>query len=569
MEPLNWIHQALLDNPQLAIFLTLGLGYWLGNLKLGTFSLGSVTGVLLVGVLVGQLRIPIASDVKAIFFIMFLFAIGYGVGPQFVRGLGREGLPQVLFSVTMCLIILGWSYLIIRLAGFDLGLGAGMFAGSQTISAAIGLASQAITELHLSAAHTERCANDLPVAYAVTYFFGTLGTGWVLSRLGPRLLRINLREECRAYAMDMSIHEDLDEAHSAWHDVIMRAYRIDKGSALDGLTIGSAEEFFSDIEKYTAIYIERLRRGGKIQEFTAHTILEHGDVVAITGHHETLSEIMERSAVEVEDRTLLSIPMETVDILITKKRVAGETLQDLARERFAHGVFLTKITRGADAVSIPLLARTRLHRADILRVTGTPRHLERIAGEIGYVDRSTTLTDMVFVGLAVFVGGLMGSITVPISGVPITLSTAGGALICGLIMGWLRSVHPTFGRIPAPSLWFMNSVGLNMFIAAVGISAGPDFVDGLKQAGWGLFLWGAAATAVPMILAPLIGCYIFKLHPAIVLGSCCGARTSTPSVGMVKDAARSDIPMLGYTIPYAVSNTLLTLWGLVLILMLK
>ncbi|MEB3227813.1 MAG: hypothetical protein VKJ27_05460 [Synechocystis sp.] len=175
---------------------------------------------------------------------------------------------------------------------------------------------------------------------------------------------------------------------------------------------------------------------------------------------------------------------------------------------------------------------------------------------------------MVFVGLGIFVGALLGAITVPIAGVPLTLSTSGGALIAGLIIGWLRSVPPTFGRIPGPTLWFMNNVGLNMFIAVVGINSGPGFIFGLQSAGIKLFILGIFATSIPMLLAPLIGKYIFKFHPAINLGCCGGARTSTASVGMVAEAAKSQVPMLGYTVPYAVSNTLLTLWGLVIVLML-
>jgi putative transport protein len=214
------------------------------------------------------------------------------------------------------------------------------------------------------------------------------------------------------------------------------------------------------------------------------------------------------------------------------------------------------------------LPKTAINRGDILKITGTRRHTDRLIKEIGYAERPSQAADMVFVGLGIFVGALLGAITVPIAGVPLTLSTSGGALIAGLIIGWLRSVHPTFGRIPGPTLWFMNNVGLNMFIAVVGINSGPGFISGLQSAGIKLFILGIFATSIPMLLAPFIGKYIFKFHPAINLGCCGGARTSTASVGMVSEAAKSQVPMLGYTVPYAVSNTLLTLWGLVIVLML-
>jgi len=565
MEIVNWILTTLHNQPELVIFLTLGLGYWVGNIKIGTFSLGTVTGVLIVGVLIGQFNFVISPNVKSVFFIMFLFAIGYGVGPQFVRGLGSDGLPQVLFATLMCLIILGFSFLAAKLGGFDLGFSAGLFAGSQTISASLGLATDAINNLGLAPEESKKILNELPVAYAVTYFFGTLGTGWVLAKLGPVLLRVDLKEECNKYAATMSTGTPAGGIHTAWHEIILRAYRIDAGSEMDGVRVIDAETGFSD----SRIFIERIRREKQIISFTPETILKPGDEAVISGHHDVQTQVMEKLAVEIEDRELLSLPVESANIVITNKKIHGETLLDLSDEEFARGVYLTKITRGAAGVNIPILAKTTLHRGDILRVTGSTRHLDRITSELGYLDRPSSLTDMVFVGLAIFIGGLLGAITVPISGIPITISSSGGALIAGLVTGWLRSVHPTFGRIPAPSLWFMNSVGLNMFIAVVGISSGPSFVAGLKVAGWGLFFWGAFATVVPMLLAPFIGKYIFKFHPAINLGCCGGSRTSTAAVGMVKDAADSDIPMLGYTIPYAVSNTLLTIWGLVIVLLLK
>ncbi len=202
-----------------------------------------------------------------------------------------------------------------------------------------------------------------------------------------------------------------------------------------------------------------------------------------------------------------------------------------------------------------------------MSIVGTRGHVDRVTEAMGYADRPSSATDMVWVGFAIFIGGLIGAITVPVSGVPITLSTSGGALIAGIILGWLRGVHPTFGRVPSGALWMMNSVGLNVFIAVVGISSGPTFIAGLKEVGVGIFFWGVFATSVPMLLAPLIGKYIFKFDPAINLGCCGGARTSTASVAMVGDVAKSAVPMLGYTVPYAVANTTLTLWGLVIVLM--
>jgi putative transport protein len=177
-------------------------------------------------------------------------------------------------------------------------------------------------------------------------------------------------------------------------------------------------------------------------------------------------------------------------------------------------------------------------------------------------------TDIAFVGAGIVAGGLVGALSYKWGGIPLSLSTSGGALLSGLVLGWLRTIRPVFGRIPGPALWLMNTLGLNIFIAVVGISAGPGFVAGLREVGFSLFLWGAVATSIPMIASVYIGYYLFKFDPAILFGACAGVRTTTAALGMIQEAAGSNIPALGYGMPYAVGNTLLTIFGMVIVILL-
>jgi putative transport protein len=195
--------------------------------------------------------------------------------------------------------------------------------------------------------------------------------------------------------------------------------------------------------------------------------------------------------------------------------------------------------------------------------------VERAVASLGYADRPTAKTDMTFMGIGIVIGALIGAITIHFGGIPLSLSTSGGALLAGLVCGWLRSVHRTFGLVPEPALWVFNNVGLSTFIAVVGISAGPEFVAGLKTNGLGLFVAGIVVTTLPFIVGLFAGKYIFKFHPAINLGACAGARTTTAALGAIQDAAQSKVPALGYTVPYAVGNTLLTIWGVVIVLLMK
>lgn len=561
---MTWITATLRTYPELAIFIALAVGYYVGDKSWRGFSLGVVTATLIAGVVIGQLGVPISPNVRSIFFLIFLFAVGYGVGPQFVRGIAKDGLPQAGFAIVMALLSLGSAYLAARLAGYDAGSAAGLFAGSQTLSASMGLASDAINRLGLPPEQTTALLNEIPVAYAVTYIFGTVGSALILATLGPRLMRIDLVAECKAYELAMGGKPDPAGPGSAWHEYDLRAFKVAATDPNIGKTVSEAEAHFGPAR----VFIERLRRAGTIEEARATTIIQAGDTVVLAGRRDVLVRVIEHVAEEIDDPELLSVPIEGLDVYVTSKQANGKTLAELAHDPASHGVFLRKITRGITGTSIPLLSGTVIHRGDIVTLTGRVQDTTAAAKALGYPDRPSAVADVAFIAAGILVGGLIGAVVLKLGSVPLTLSTAGGVLISGLVCGWLRSVHPTFGRIPPATVWFMNSVGLNVFIAVVGITAGPGFVAGLQKLGISLFLWGLFATTLPLIAGMFIGKYVFRFHPAILLGAVAGARTTTAALGMVCEAAKSQIPSLGYTVTYAVGNTLLTIWGLVIVLLL-
>jgi len=562
---IEWFFATLRHYPEIAIFLALGLGYYFGGFTFKGIGLGSVTATLLAAVIIGQIGITISTPLKATVFLMFLFAVGYGVGPQFVRGVAKDGVPQALFSVVQCIFCLAVPVAIAKFVGYDLGYAAGLFAGSQTISASMGLATDAINRLGLPAEQAKAYLDSMPIAYAVSYIFGTVGSAIVIALVGPPLLRINLVKACKEYEEKQGGTKELGGAGSAWHRWVVRAFRVQPGGKAIGLRAVEAESLVPDAR----VFVLRLRRGGTIQEATADTVLKADDVVAVAGAREALLRLVGEGAKEVDDPELLNVPVEGIDVYVTNKEVDGKTLTDLAQRPTARGVFLRKITRGATATNIPVMPNTTIHRGDILTLVGRTQDTAAAAKDLGVADRPTDVADVAFIGGAITIGALVGALVWKVAGIPLTLSTAGGALIAGIVFGWLRSTRPFFGRIPSSTVWFMNSVGLNIFIAVVGISAGPGFVNGLKTQGIGLFLWGAVATTVPIILGMFVGKFIFRFHDALLFGIISGARTTTASLGLVTDAARSQVPALGYTVTYAVGNTLLTIWGMVVIMMLS
>jgi putative transport protein len=560
---IEWFVQTLRSYPEIAIFLSLGLGYYFGSFTYKGLGLGAVTATLIAAVIIGQLGITVSGPLKPTFFLMFLFAIGYGVGPQFVRGIASDGIPQALFAAVVCVFCLVAAYVGAKIAGYDIGSAAGLYAGSQTISASMGLATDAINRLGLPVDQSKSLLDAMPVAYAVTYIFGTVGSAIVLALIGPALLGIDLEAACKRYQEKHGGKKEAGGAGTAWHQFELRAFRVRQDGPVVGKTAREAEALLPDHR----VFVERIRRHGRITDATADTVIEAGDVVAVAGRRDVLVSLVGAGAEEVDDRELLAVPAEGVDVYVTSKEVDGKTLTELAKHPAARGIFLRKITRGATATDMPILADTKVNRGDILTLVGRTQDLTAATKAFGYADRAIDAADVAFIGAAITIGALLGAIVYKVGSVPLTLSTSGGALIAGLFFGWLRSVRPTFGRIPSPTVWFMNSVGLNVFIAVVGISSGPGFVAGLQQLGFSLFLWGVVVTTVPLILAMYVGKYVFKFDDAILLGCCSGARTTTASLGMINDRAKSQIPGLGYTVTYAVGNTLLTIWGMVIVML--
>ena len=550
---------SIRENPELAVFLTLAIGFTIGRIRVGSFSLGNVVGTLLAGVLVGQLGVEVHPLVKVVFFDLFLFATGYKVGPQFFRGLGRNAVSQGLLTLVLCLTSLVTTVAAARTMGYDCGTAAGLMAGAFTESTVIGTAGNTIARLDLSEAEKTRLLNNIPVAYAVSYLVGTGFVVWFLSSLAPRLLRVDLKEEARKLA---SLHggagdEDgrMQSANREWD---LRAYRVD--GALSGRTVGDVEASFAPHR----VFVQRIRHGGEIRDGAADSVLHRGDVAVFAARRHVLLSPDWPLREEVQDPELLDFPMAVLDVVVTSKEVANRTLSEVARAH-GRGVAAVKLVRAGE--EIPFGPDTVINRGDLFRLAGATSDVERAGQAFGYVERPSSQTDVVFVGLGILLGGLVGVLSVTLGDVPLSLTASGGALIMGLVFGWLRSVRPTFGRIPEPALWVFDTLGLAVFIGVVGLSAGPTFVQGLRTTGPSLLVVGLLVAVTPHIAALLFGRYVLKMNPVILFGACAGAGTVTAALRAIQDESQSKLPVLGYTVPYAIGNILLTAWGPVVVLL--
>ena len=555
--------------PEMAIFLTIGIGFWIGQLKYKSFTLGTVTSVLLVGVLVGQMDIAIPGPIKSVFFLLFLFVIGYSVGPQFFQSLRSDGIHQVIFACVLCVLCLVVTVVIAKILGYNPGEAIGLFAGAQTISAVIGVGTDTINTLGASAADKQAWINIMPVCYAVTYIFGTIGSAYILGTLGPKLLGgvDKVRKETKELEEQLqksSIGED-PAFVDANRPVVFRAYKVDTNWFDTPRSVSEIEEKMQSMGR--RIFVDRVRIDGKIVEETPDLKIKKGDEIVLSGRRETVIQDESWVGEEINDPELLTFPVESIMVLLTKKTACGMTVEELRRQKFMHGILIKSIKRSG--VEIPVLPGLKLQAGDLLQIMGMTREVSTAAPLLGYIDRPTNKTDLIFVGLGILIGGIVGALTLRLGGIPISLSTSGGALIAGLFFGWLRTKHPTFGRIPEPAVWILNNLGLNMFIAVIGITAGPTFLEGIKEAGFMLFVAGVLATSIPLLVGIWVGNKIFKFHPAINLGCNAGSRTTTAALGAIQESLDSTIPALGYTVTYAIGNTLLILWGVVIVLLMS
>ncbi len=547
--------------PAIAIFLTVGIGFYVGKIKFKSFALGSVTAVLLTGLVIGQLDIPVSGQIKSVFFMMFLFSIGYSVGPKFFSSLRGSGLKQGLFALCVSILCFVTTMIAARLMAYNVGESMGLYSGAQTSSSLLGVSGDAISSLNMPDGEKTENLDLLTVCYAVTYIIGTLGAVIILGNFGPKLLggidKVKEQTSLLEAEMDPRAWENDPANIDAMRAVAFRSYVVENDYFSFPKSIKDTELYLSDNGLY--VFIDRVERQGKIFRGTPTTMIHKGDRLVICGRREYMLDEPTYIGPEISDSELLSYPVEKVPVLVVRKNIDGLTVDELYKRRYMHGVVIRTVTR--DGKNVEINPDTRLEKGDTFVLMGRSDNLKTASDHLGHMNRPTNTTDIMFTCLALAIGGFLGALSVHIGSSAVSFGTSGGALLSGLALGWIRSKRPTFGQIPDSALWLMNHLGLNVFIAIVGLQAAPQFVSGLQTVGVGILLAGVVVTSIPLLIALWLGHKVFKFNPAITLGCCAGARTSTPSLGAVQEAVGSTVPAMSYTIAYALSQILLVIWG--------
>lgn len=554
---MSWLHALFAQSPEIALFLSLAIGYWIGKFQFGKFQLGGVAGSLLVAVIISQVGVSIDNGIKSVLFALFIYAVGYESGPQFFRSLGRQSLREIAMATVLAVSGLITVVVLARMFGLDKGLAAGIAAGGLTQSAIIGTAGAAIGKLGLAADETQRLQANVAIGYAVTYIFGSFGAIIVCVNILPWFMRRSIRDdaikaeaELLAGARSYGVGE-----YAATPDLVGRIYRID----------AAAGRSVAEIEGASAqpISIERIKRGGTLIGTEPSLKLQAGDIILLVGRRSGVVGLSQQLGPELESSEGMDVVVVTRDVAITAADFVKRTVDEIRASTAAelrHGVYVVAVKRAGTA--LPLEGATVIEPGDVATLYGTAEDVQRVARQVGTVIIPSDKTDFVFHGFGLVVGLLIGLLVVRFGDIPLTLGSGGGALLSGLAFGWYRSRNMTLGNMPTAASTLLRDLGLAGFVAVVGLQSGLQAVSTIADKGLSIFLIGVVVTLLPLLITMVFGRYVLRYdNTAIFAGALSGSRSANPAFGEILDKAGNSIPTTPFAITYALANVFLTLLG--------
>ncbi|MER5634192.1 aspartate-alanine antiporter [Streptomyces nitrosporeus] len=551
---------VLRDNPELALFLCLAVGYLVGKLRFGPITLGGICGTLIVSLLLGTRDVSVDEDVKTVFFALFIFSLGYMAGPQFFANLNRRSLRFFALCLIELVCVLGIAFGLAKAFDLDVGTASGILAGAATESAVVGTATESIGKLSgLTADQISEYQGHVATAYTVCYLFGLITIVLLTSQFMPILLRIDLADASRELWEKMrggARGLEADE-REALPGTVGRTYLV---TLADGRTVGDLER-----SQGRRVTVEGVKRGSELLTPTPDLELTLSDLVQVVGRRSAIIEAGRLIGPETPAVPGLDTPMATSQVAVTDRATHGSTIEMLEKrhpEFREDGVYITDVLRNDQ--HLPAAAQTELQRGDVLTLTGARGGLNRLVSKVGAVVRNDS-TDFVYLGLGIAAGSLLGQVVVRAGGVPLSLGTGGGCLVAGLLFGWFRSRRQTFGAFPPQAASTLKDMGLAVFIACTGLAAGPHAWPLIKEYGALLPVAGIAMVLVPASVSLVVGRKLLGIEKPLLIGAIAGQQCSTPAITAVTQVARSSVPLLGYTITYALSNFLLPLTGPILV----
>lgn len=556
---IDFVLDALRSDPEIAVFLAIALGVLIGRIQIGSFHLGSVAGALLMGLVIGQIGLEVPHELKSVFFVLFIYAVGFKSGPEFFGCLNRGSLKLVLFSVVLCATALGAILLMNWVYKFDAGFTAGLGAGAMTDTAIMGTASSAIAQLGLDEAAKNQLYSHMAIAYAITYVFGTVGLIVFVGSVAPKLLGVDLRASARELELELGIASNENIISIPYTRIVVRAHVLGDSWAA-GASVRDLEQH------HPSISIERVVRAGRVHERDPVMMLQQGDIVGVYALREEVGQLAHWLGPEIDHPEALSFPTRSADIVLTNAELAGKTVHDIKARLVTPdrmGCFIDNITR--QGLQLPLLPNTVLRRGDVISLTGRTASVNALAEQLGRIRERSYKTDIAVHSLGMVIGALLGMVSMHIGMIPIELGVGGGVLLVALLIGWYNSRHPEFGALPPAAQWAFSEFGLTAFGAVVGLLAGPAAITAMQNEGLSLLISGVVVTLLPPLVSLYFGRYVLGLHPMVLFGALAGAQTEAASMNKIIEQSGSNTPVIGFTVCYAISNVLLAVCGPIIV----
>ena len=540
----------LRSHPEIALFLVLAIGHLIGQIRFGPIQLGGICGTLIAALVVGQIGIKLDGSVKNVFFMLFIFALGYAGGPQFFANLDAKGLRLGLLCLIEVVAVLALVLGATLLLSLDQGTAAGLMAGAATESAVVGTATDAISKLALPLAQIEQLQANVVTAYSITYVFGLIAIVVATSQVFPLLLRVDLRAEADRLWKTMGGGAHDSAATLAAPEMVGRVFQVTVGR---GRTIGELMSIFGGQAS-----IERVVRRGQSVGIEPGLRLQAYDQVLAIGRRSVLVNMAELLGREFADTAAFSAVVETTAAVVDRREWPGRELRELDA-RLPPAVQVVGLAR--DGHAMPLLPNMKLQRGDVLKLYGPAAAVAQALPLVGDRVVASTRSNISFAAMGILLGVFIGGFSVKLGGIPFSLGTGGGALVTGLVFGWYQSKNPHRLSIPPDALALMKDLGLATFIACVGLASGPQALALIRKFGVALPLIGVAVAVVPACISLFVGRRLLNLEAPVLLGAIAGQQCSTPALSAVQNAAGNATPLLGYTITYAISNVVLPLMG--------
>ena len=546
--------ELLREQPVLTLFLILGMGYLIGAIRIGSFSLGPVAGVLFAGLFLGHFDFRMSAGMQSVGFALFIFSVGYQAGPRFFDVLRTDGLKYFLLALVIA--VTGFSVAVIatQILSLTPGTSAGLLSGGLTSSPTLAAAQEALRSGQVAPPEgisADEMIGNVATGYAITYIFGLAGLIAIIKLL-PQILGIDLKKESKALeSKDVT-------AKSQQVNIALRVYRV-TNEAITKIPVEELDEQYWDKTS-----VARVVRGGEIVTPGSEGFLRLDDEVYILAPVNYFTDTISQADIgeEITPEISTGLMTRSVQIVVINKKAIGKSLQELdIAKKF--GVLVTRVTRMQ--IEIPSSINYKLRKGDVLTVSGPAEYIDLLGQELGHVERDIAETDMVTFAFGIAFGVLVGLLAIKIGQLSIGLGSAGGLLASGLAIGYLRSVYPVFGRMPDAARWILMEFGLLIFMAGVGLRAGGDIIETFINAGPVLVMAGIAVTITPILVGYFFGRKVLKIHPVLLFGGITGSMTSGASLSVVTKAADSAIPSLGYTGAYAFANVLLTIAGSVIL----